>query len=101
MILAWLILVLAMAMYFFYFQVNCQEILSRQFDAEYSQSIATKGGNLRCIHLVTATKLSSPYDLPTTKALNLRKQVLQSFPPILVLSGGEPLFRHDIFDLEL
>jgi radical SAM protein with 4Fe4S-binding SPASM domain len=60
----------------------------------------TKGCNLRCIHCrATATELSSPYDLPTTKALNLIKQVSQSFLPILVLSGGEPLFRHDIFDL--
>jgi radical SAM protein with 4Fe4S-binding SPASM domain len=60
----------------------------------------TKGCNLRCIHCrATATELSSPDDLPTTKALNLIKQVSQSFLPILVLSGGEPLFRHDIFDL--
>jgi radical SAM protein with 4Fe4S-binding SPASM domain len=60
----------------------------------------TKGCNLRCIHCrATATELSSPDDLPTTKALNLIKQVAQSCLPILVLSGGEPLFRHDIFDL--
>jgi radical SAM protein with 4Fe4S-binding SPASM domain len=60
----------------------------------------TKGCNLRCIHCrATATELSSPDDLPTTKALNLIKQISQSFLPILVLSGGEPLFRHDIFDL--
>jgi len=60
----------------------------------------TKGCNLRCIHCrATASELSSPYDLPTTKALNLIKQVSQSFLPILVLSGGEPLFRHDIFEL--
>jgi radical SAM protein with 4Fe4S-binding SPASM domain len=60
----------------------------------------TKGCNLRCIHCrATASELSSPNDLPTTKALNLIKQVSQSFLPILVLSGGEPLFRHDIFDL--
>jgi radical SAM protein with 4Fe4S-binding SPASM domain len=60
----------------------------------------TKGCNLRCIHCrATATELSSPYDLPTAKALNLIKQVSQLSLPILVLSGGEPLFRHDIFDL--
>jgi hypothetical protein len=40
MILAWLILVLSMAIFFFYFQVTCQKILRRQFDREYSQSIA-------------------------------------------------------------
>ncbi len=60
----------------------------------------TKGCNLRCIHCrATATELSSPNDLPTTKALNLIEQVSQYALPILVLSGGEPLFRHDIFDL--
>jgi radical SAM protein with 4Fe4S-binding SPASM domain len=60
----------------------------------------TKGCNLRCIHCrATATELSSPLDLPTTKALNLIKQVSQYALPILVLSGGEPLFRADIFDL--
>ncbi len=60
----------------------------------------TKGCNLRCIHCrATATELSSPLDLPTTNALNLIKQVSQYSLPILVLSGGEPLFRRDIFEL--
>jgi len=60
----------------------------------------TKGCNLRCIHCrATATELSSSLDLPTTKALNLIEQVSQLSLPILVLSGGEPLFRRDIFDL--
>ena len=60
----------------------------------------TKGCNLRCIHCrATATELSSPLDLPTTKALNLIEQVSQLALPILVLSGGEPLFRPDIFSL--
>jgi|SRR5579862_7733519 len=60
----------------------------------------TKGCNLRCIHCrATATELSSINDLPTTKALNIIKQVSQLALPILVLSGGEPLFRKDIFEL--
>jgi AdoMet-dependent heme synthase len=60
----------------------------------------TKGCNLRCIHCrATATELSSINDLPSTKALNIIKQVSQLSQPILVLSGGEPLFRSDIFDL--
>ena len=60
----------------------------------------TKGCNLRCIHCrATATELSSLNDLPTTKALNIIKQVSQLSLPILVLSGGEPLFRKDIFEL--
>jgi hypothetical protein len=40
MILPWLILALSLAMFFLYFQVTCQKILRRQFDWEYSQSIA-------------------------------------------------------------
>ncbi len=60
----------------------------------------TRGCNLRCIHCrATATELCSPLDLPTVKALTLIEQVSQYAKPILVLSGGEPLFRSDIFDL--
>ncbi len=60
----------------------------------------TKGCNLRCIHCrATATELSSPTDLPTERALDIIKQIADFGNPILVLSGGEPLYRTDIFDL--
>jgi AdoMet-dependent heme synthase len=60
----------------------------------------TKGCNLRCIHCrATATELMSPADLPTDKALNIISQIADFGSPILVLSGGEPLYRHDIFQL--
>src|SRR6516164_8181280 len=60
----------------------------------------TKGCNLRCIHCrATATELMSPADLPTEKALDIISQLADFGNPILVLSGGEPLYRHDIFQL--
>jgi radical SAM protein with 4Fe4S-binding SPASM domain len=60
----------------------------------------TKGCNLRCIHCrATATELSSPLDLSTTKALGIIDQIAAAASPILVLSGGEPLYRSDIFQL--
>jgi radical SAM protein with 4Fe4S-binding SPASM domain len=60
----------------------------------------TKGCNLRCIHCrATATELSSPTDLPTTAALGIIDQIAAATNPILVLSGGEPLYRSDIFQL--
>src|SRR3974377_2387955 len=60
----------------------------------------TKGCTLRCIHCrATATELMSPADLPTAKALNIIKQIADFGNPILVLSGGEPLYRPDIFEL--
>jgi AdoMet-dependent heme synthase len=60
----------------------------------------TKGCNLRCIHCrATATELSSPTDLSTQAARDIIDQIAEVSAPILVLSGGEPLFRSDIFQL--
>jgi AdoMet-dependent heme synthase len=60
----------------------------------------TKGCNLRCIHCrASATELSSPSDLSTRAALDIIDQVAAFAAPILVLSGGEPLYRSDIFQL--
>jgi radical SAM protein with 4Fe4S-binding SPASM domain len=60
----------------------------------------TKGCNLRCIHCrATATELSSPTDLATRNALDIIDQIAAAAHPILVLSGGEPLYRCDIFQL--
>ena len=60
----------------------------------------TKGCNLRCIHCrASATELSSPSDLSTPAALDIIDQIAAVSSPILVLSGGEPLFRSDIFQL--
>jgi radical SAM additional 4Fe4S-binding domain len=60
----------------------------------------TKGCNLRCIHCrASATELSSPSDLSTETAKKIIDQIAEVSKPILVLSGGEPLFRSDIFEL--
>ena len=60
----------------------------------------TKGCNLRCIHCrASATELSSPNDLSTHTALGIIDQIAEAANPILVLSGGEPLYRSDIFQL--
>jgi AdoMet-dependent heme synthase len=60
----------------------------------------TKGCNLRCIHCrASATELSSPSDLSTHSALGIIDQIAAVANPILVLSGGEPLYRSDIFQL--
>jgi AdoMet-dependent heme synthase len=60
----------------------------------------TKGCNLRCIHCrASATELSSPDDLSTETAKAIIDQIAAASSPILVLSGGEPLFRKDIFEL--
>jgi len=60
----------------------------------------TKGCNLRCVHCrATATELSAPSDLSTEVACDIIDQIATVSNPILVLSGGEPLYRSDIFQL--
>ncbi len=57
----------------------------------------TTGCNLRCIHCrASATELASPDDLDTRASMALIDQFAQYAPLILVLSGGEPLFRQDV-----
>lgn len=60
----------------------------------------TTGCNLRCIHCrASATELASPTDLPTRKAASLIDEIADFASPILILSGGEPLYRPDVFEL--
>jgi len=60
----------------------------------------TNGCNLRCIHCrASAQELSSPTDLATRSSLEIIDQIAAFANPILVLSGGEPLYRSDIFQL--
>ncbi len=61
----------------------------------------TAGCNLRCIHCrrVTVADQLLPQDLNTAEAFDLIDQVAAFAKPIFVLSGGEPLFRPDIFDI--
>lgn len=60
----------------------------------------TTGCNLRCIHCrASATELMSPEDLSTAECLKVVDQLAPYAPMILVLSGGEPLWRRDVFEI--
>ena len=60
----------------------------------------TTGCNLRCIHCrASATELMSPDDLTYQESCEVIDQIAEYAPFILVLSGGEPLWRRDVFDL--
>jgi len=61
----------------------------------------TAGCNLECIHcrrLDVSSELMQN-DLTTTQSLHLIDSITEAGKPILVLSGGEPLFRPDIFEI--
>lgn len=60
----------------------------------------TTGCNLRCIHCrASATELMSPNDLSYSECTKVVDQLAEYAPMILVLSGGEPLWRRDVFDI--
>lgn len=62
---------------------------------------STAGCNLACIHCrrITIADQLLPQDLTTGEAFGLVDQVAEFARPIFVLSGGEPLFRPDIFEI--
>ncbi len=62
---------------------------------------STAGCNLACIHCrrITVADQLLPQDLSTQESFDLIDQIAAFGRPIFVLSGGEPLFRSDIFDI--
>ncbi|HLB01886.1 MAG TPA: radical SAM protein, partial [Nitrospiria bacterium] len=60
----------------------------------------TRGCNLRCLHCrATPTELASPEDLSTPQCKAIMDRIAVVGHPVLVLTGGEPLFRSDIYEL--
>ncbi|MEA3230766.1 MAG: heme b synthase [Thermodesulfobacteriota bacterium] len=60
----------------------------------------TRNCNLACIHC-RASATCGPYEgeLDTRASLRLLDEIAQVGKPIVILTGGEPLLRADIFDL--
>lgn len=60
----------------------------------------TRNCNLSCIHC-RASATHGPYsgELDTQAAFNLLDEVASVGNPIIILTGGEPLLRNDIFDI--
>ena len=58
----------------------------------------TRSCNLACAHC-RASAVHGPYEgeLSTTECLELVAQIAAAGKPILILTGGEPLLRPDIF----
>ena len=58
----------------------------------------TVGCNLKCVHCrASAQAGGAPDELTTEEALDFIEDLAGFSQPILVLSGGEPLYRPDIF----
>jgi AdoMet-dependent heme synthase len=60
----------------------------------------TRNCNLNCVHC-RASASRGPYEgeLDTAKCLRVLDQIEQVGKPIVILTGGEPLLREDVFEL--
>ncbi len=60
----------------------------------------TRSCNLNCVHCRAASSLG-PYsgELSTEKCLQLVDQIAAVSTPVIILTGGEPLLRPDIFEI--
>ncbi len=61
----------------------------------------TAGCNLKCVHCrrITLADQLTPQDLTTQEAFHLIDEIAAVGKPVFVLSGGEPLFRPDIYEI--
>lgn len=60
----------------------------------------TKQCNLRCIHCyASATGQCSPDEMSTEEAKKFIGDLVEFGVPVILFSGGEPLLRHDLFEL--
>ncbi len=61
----------------------------------------TAGCNLKCVHCrrITLADQLLPQDLTTAEAFKLIDDIAAVGKPVFVLSGGEPLFRPDIYEI--
>jgi AdoMet-dependent heme synthase len=60
----------------------------------------TRRCNLNCVHCrASSEKGPYPGELDTKKAMEILDQISATGKPIVILTGGEPLLRKDIFDL--
>ena len=60
----------------------------------------TRSCNLNCVHCRAAAERGPyPGELDTGKCLEILEQIVQVGQPIVILTGGEPLLRKDVFEL--
>jgi len=60
----------------------------------------TKACNLTCRHCrAVPQRKIGPTELTTTRAFDLIDAIAEVARPVMVLSGGEPLFRPDLYDI--
>jgi len=72
-----------------------------KFELKWLAWEVTRRCNLQCIHCRSSSKLTANQhpDFSTTEAYRVLDNIASFAKPVIVLTGGEPLLRKDIFDI--
>ncbi len=72
-----------------------------KFEPKWIAWEITRRCNLKCIHCRSSSELvvSQHPDFPTEEAFRIIDDIIGYAKPVVVLSGGEPLLRKDVFDI--
>ncbi len=74
--------------------------MAEEFIPKWVAWETTQKCNLKCVHCRCSSDLtSSEGDFTTEEGKKLLKEIADFSKPVVVLSGGEPLMRKDIFEL--
>lgn len=74
--------------------------MAEEFIPKWVAWETTQKCNLKCVHCRCSSDLtSSEGDFTTEEGKKLLKEIADFSKPVVVLSGGEPLMRQDIFEL--
>lgn len=74
--------------------------MAEEFVPKWIAWETTQRCNLKCVHCRCSSEMtSSEGDFTTEEGKGLLKQIADFSKPVVVLSGGEPLMRPDIFEL--
>ena len=74
--------------------------MAEEFIPKWVAWETTQKCNLKCVHCRCSSDMtSSEGDFTTEEGKKLLKEIADFSKPVVVLSGGEPLMRKDIFEL--
>ncbi|MBU4394030.1 MAG: radical SAM protein, partial [Proteobacteria bacterium] len=71
------------------------------FDPKWIAWETTRRCNLKCVHCRSSSTLEADDhpDFPFSEATRILDDIVSYANPVIVLSGGEPLLRKDIFEI--
>ena len=73
----------------------------KEFEPKWIAWEVTRRCNLKCVHCRSSSEadIKGHPDMPTGEALRVLDDIASYVSPVVVLSGGEPLMRDDVFKI--